>query len=88
MPSLICDAGGYAHDLGDAGVSPQIMLLGAESGVDEASRRVLRGMGGDPSLDCGPGNGAFQSVDDASRLPFIMACASQVGGLSVARSGP
>ena len=80
MPSLICDAGGYAHVLGDAGVSAQIMLLGDESGVDEASRRVLRGMGGDPSLGCGPGNGAFQSVDDASRLPFIMACASQVGG--------
>ena len=88
MPSLICDAGGYAHDLGDAGVSAQIMLLGDESGVDEASRRVLRGMGGDPSLDCGPGNGAFQSVDDASRLPFIMACASQVGGYQLPDLAP
>ena len=88
MPSLICDAGGYAHDLGDAGVSAQIMLLGDESGVDEASRRVLRGMGGDPSLNCGPGNGAFQSVDDASRLPFIMACASQVGGYQLPDLAP
>ena len=88
MPSLICDAGGYAHVLGDAGVSAQIMLLGDEGGVDEASRRVLRGMGGDPSLDCGPGNGAFQSVDDASRLPFIMACASQVGGYQLPGLAP
>lgn len=88
MPSLICDAGGYAHVLGDVGVSAQIMLLGEESGVDEASRRVLRGMGGDPSLGCGPGNGAFQSVDDASRLPFIMACASQVGGYQLPGLAP
>jgi hypothetical protein len=88
MPSLVCDAGGYADQLGDAGVSAQIMLLGDESGVDEASRRVLRGMGGDPSLDCGPGNGAFQSVDDASRLPFIMACASQVGGYQLPGLAP
>ncbi|MGH8948879.1 MAG: VWA domain-containing protein, partial [Acidimicrobiia bacterium] len=88
MPALVCDAGGYAHVLGDSGVSAQIMLLGDESGVDEASRRVLRGMGGDPSLDCGPGNGAFQSVDDASRLPFIMACASQVGGYQLPGLAP
>jgi hypothetical protein len=88
MPSLVCDAGGYAHVLGDSGVSAQIMLLGDESGVDEASRRVLRGMGGDPSLDCGPGNGAFQSVDDASRLPFIMACVSQVGGYQLPGLAP
>lgn len=79
MPALICDAGGYADRLGELGVSSQIMLLGDESGVDEASRRVLRGMGGDSSLGCGPGNGSFQSVDDASRLPFLMACASEVG---------
>jgi hypothetical protein len=64
------------------------MLLGDESGVDEASMRVLRGMGGDPSLGCGPGNGAFQSVDDASRLPFIMACASQVGGYQLPDLAP
>ncbi|MGH8947329.1 MAG: hypothetical protein ACRDXF_00615, partial [Acidimicrobiia bacterium] len=88
MPSLVCDAGGYAHVLGDAGVSAQIMLLGDEGGVDEASRRVLRGMGGDPSLDCGPGNGSFQSVDDAGRLPFIMACASQVGGYQLPGLAP
>jgi hypothetical protein len=79
MPGLICDSGGYADQLGAAGVSPQIMLLGDESQLNDASRRVLQGMGGDPSLRCGPGNGSFQSVDDASRLPFIMACASQVG---------
>ncbi len=79
MPSLICDPGGHADRLGNAGVSAQIMLLGDESRMSDASRRVLQGMGGDPSLACGPGNGAFQSVDDASRLPFIMACASQVG---------
>jgi hypothetical protein len=64
------------------------MLLGDESGVDEASRRVLRGMGGDPSLGCGPGNGSFQSVDDASRLPFIMACASQVGATQLPDLAP
>lgn len=79
MPGLVCDTGGLAERLGDGGVSPQIMLLGDESGMDDASRRVLQGMGGDPSLDCGPGNGSFQSADDASRLPFLMACASQVG---------
>ncbi len=88
MPALICDAGGYAHVLGDAGVSAQIMLLGDESAMDEASRRVLRGMGGDPSLGCGPGNGAFQSVDDASRLPFIMACTSQVGATQLPDLAP
>ncbi len=79
MPALVCDAGGYADRLGESGVSSQIMLLGDESGMDEASRRVLRGMGGDPAYDCGPGNGTFQSVDDAARLPFLMACAAQVG---------
>ena len=88
MPSLICDAGGYAEQLGDVGVSSQIVLLGDESGVDEASRRVLRGMGGDPSLDCGPGNGSFQSVDDVSRLPFIMACSSQVGATQLPDLAP
>lgn len=80
MPGLICEAGGYADQLGDAGVSPQIMLLGDESGVDANSRRVLRGMGGDPAFGCGPGNGSFQAASDATRLPFLMACASQVGG--------
>jgi hypothetical protein len=88
MPSLICDAGGFAHLLGDAEVSSQIILLGDESGVDEASRRVLRGMGGDPALGCGPGNGSFQSVDDVSRLPFLMACASQVGATQLAGLAP
>ena len=88
MPALVCDPGGHAERLGNSGVSAQIMLLGDESGVDEASRRVLRGMGGDPSLGCGPGNGAFQSVDDASRLPFIMACASQVGGYQLPGLAP
>jgi hypothetical protein len=88
MPALICDPGGYAERLGAAGVSPQIMLLGDESQLNEASQRVLRGMGGDPSLGCGPGNGAFQSVDDASRLPFIMACASQVGAYQLTEVAP
>ncbi len=88
MPGLICDAGGYADQLGAAGVSAQIMLLGTESQLDEASRRVLRGMGGDPSLQCGPGNGSFQSVDDASRLPYIMACASQVGAYQLTNAAP
>ena len=88
MPSLICDAGGFAHLLGDAGVSSQIILLGDEAGVDEASRRVLRGMGGDTSLGCGPGNGSFQSVDDVSRLPFLMACASQVGATQLPGLAP
>ncbi len=92
MPGLVCDSGGYADRLGDSGVSSQIMLLGDESGMDDGSRRVLRGMGGDPAYDCGPGNGAFQSVDDAARLPFVMACAAQVGmyrlpDLSVSESG-
>ncbi|HEY7468418.1 MAG TPA: VWA domain-containing protein [Acidimicrobiia bacterium] len=84
MPGLVCEQGGYADLLGGAGVSAQIMVLGDESGMDEASRRVLRGMGGDPAFDCGPGNGSFQSVDDAARLPFIMACASQVGSYELA----
>ena len=88
MPGLICDAGGYADQLGAAGVSAQIMLLGTESQLDDASRRVLQGMGGDPSLQCGPGNGSFQSVDDASRLPFIMACASQVGAYQLTDAAP
>jgi hypothetical protein len=88
MPALICDPGGYAERLGAAGVSAQIMLLGDESQLNDASRRVLRGMGGDPSLQCGPGNGAFQSVDDASRLPFIMACASQVGAYQLTELAP
>jgi hypothetical protein len=88
MPALICDSGGYADQLGAAGVSPQIMLLGDESQLNEASRRVLQGMGGDPSLQCGPGNGSFQSVDDASRLPFIMACASQVGAYQLTEAAP
>lgn len=88
MPALVCDAGGYAEQLGELGVSSQIVLLGDESGVDEASRRVLRGMGGDPSLDCGPGNGSFQSVDDVSRLPFIMACSSQVGATQLPDLAP
>lgn len=88
MPGLICDAGGYAVQLGAAGVSAQIMLLGTESQLDDASRRVLQGMGGDPSLQCGPGNGSFQSVDDASRLPFIMACASQVGAYQLTDAAP
>ena len=88
MPSLICDPGGHADRLGNAGVSAQIMLLGDESRMSDASRRVLQGMGGDPSLACGPGNGAFQSVDDASRLPFIMACASQVGATQLPDLAP
>jgi hypothetical protein len=88
MPGLICDPGGYADRLGAVGVSPQIMLLGDESQLNEASQRVLRGMGGDPSLGCGPGNGTFQSVDDASRLPFIMACASQVGAYQLTEAAP
>jgi hypothetical protein len=88
MPGLICDSGGYADQLGAAGVSPQIMLLGDESQLNEASRRVLQGMGGDPSLQCGPGNGSFQSVDDASRLPYIMACASQVGAFQLTDVAP
>jgi len=88
MPALVCDAGGYAEQLGELGVSSQIVLLGDESGVDEASRRVLRGMGGDLSLDCGPGNGSFQSVDDVSRLPFIMACSSQVGATQLPDLAP
>ncbi len=83
MPGLVCDEGGLADRLGEAGVSSQIMLLGDESGMDEASRRVLRGMGGDPAYECGPGNGSFQSVDDAARLPFLMACAAEVGSYPV-----
>jgi hypothetical protein len=88
MPGLICDSGGYADQLAGVGVSPQIMLLGDEGQLDEASRRVLQGMGGDPSLQCGPGNGSFQSVDDASRLPFTMACASQVGAYQLTGAAP
>lgn len=88
MPALICDRGGYASQLGDAGVNSQIMLLGDESGMSQASNRVLRGMGGDPSLDCGPGNGSFSSVDDAARLPFLMACASQIGGYPLTDLAP
>jgi hypothetical protein len=88
MPGLVCDLGGYADRLGDAGVSSQIMLLGDEGGMDEASRRVLRGMGGDPDFDCGPGNGSFQSVDDAARLPFLMACAAQVGSYQLPAIAP
>ena len=88
MPALICDSGGYADQLGALGVSPQIMLLGDEGQLADASRRVLQGMGGDPSLQCGPGNGSFQSVDDATRLPFIMACASQVGAYQLTEVAP
>ena len=92
MPGLICDPGGYADQLGERGVNAQIMLLGDESRMSEASSRVLRGMGGDPALDCGPGNGSFQSAEDATRLPFLMACAAQVGaneltGLTVGGDG-
>jgi hypothetical protein len=79
MPGLICGGGGYADRLGEQGVSSQIMLLGDETGMSSDSRRVLRGMGGDPAFDCGPGNGSFRNATDAAGLPYLMACQAQVG---------
>lgn len=83
MLALICDTGGFADELDTLGVSTQVLLLGDGQSMGEASRRVLRGLGGDPSFDCGAGNGSFQDVGSADELPFRMACASQLGSIVV-----
>lgn len=83
MPGLICDAGGLAHELGGLGVSTQVMLLGDGATMDEASARVLRGMGGQAEYDCGSGSGSFADVGSADELPFEMACLPQPGLIEV-----
>lgn len=83
MPGLVCDADGLADQLGSLGVSTQVMLLGSGEAMDPASARVLRGMGGDPDFDCGPGNGSFEDVGSADELPFRMACLPQPGSLRI-----
>jgi hypothetical protein len=84
MPGLVCDSGGLADQLGSLGVSTQVMLLGSGEAMGEASARVLRGMGGDPGFECGPGNGSFEDVASADELPFRMMCAAHPGALEVA----
>ncbi|HLT96151.1 MAG TPA: VWA domain-containing protein [Acidimicrobiia bacterium] len=88
MPELICGPGGYAGALGDLDVSTRVMLLGDGERMDQASARVLRGLGGDATEGCGSGLGSFESVSSAEELPFRMACLAQQGLQSVDVSDP
>lgn len=79
MPDLICGPEGFAETLARLEVSTRVMLLGDGQQMDSASSRVLRGLGGDRSRDCGAGTGSFESVSSADELPFRMACLAQQG---------